>query len=106
MNDMKNLTQDEIRYQQALKRVKRIKGFYTHAIVYVIINIAILFSKINLAAGHWNIGLMDFSTAFLWGVGLLAHGLSVFLPSFMMGKDWEARKIQELMDKEKKNKWE
>ena len=32
-------TQDEIKYQEALKRVKKLKGFYTHAIVYVFINI-------------------------------------------------------------------
>ena len=38
MNNI-NLTQDEIKYQQALKRVKRIKGFYTHLMVYVVINI-------------------------------------------------------------------
>ena len=34
--------QDEIKYQEALKRVKKIKGFYTHAIVYIIINLMIV----------------------------------------------------------------
>lgn len=29
---------EEIRFQNALKRVKKIKGFYTHAIVYVVID--------------------------------------------------------------------
>ena len=35
-------TQDEIKYQEALKRVKKLKGFYTHSIVYFIINIMIM----------------------------------------------------------------
>ena len=106
MNNI-NLTPDEIKYQQALKRVKRIKGFYTHLMVYVVINIAIIFSKINFTNnGNWNFELRDLSTAFFWGIGLLAHALSVFMPTMLMGKDWEERKIKELMEKGKQNKWE
>ena len=101
------LTPDEIKYQQALKRVKRIKGFYTHLMVYLVINIAIILSNIGKTAdGKWHFELHNLSTAFFWGIGLLAHGLSVFLPGFIMGKDWETRKIQELMEKERNNKWE
>ena len=33
-----NLTPEEVKYQQALKRVKRIKGFYTHLMIYIVIN--------------------------------------------------------------------
>jgi hypothetical protein len=47
-----------------------------------------------------------FSTAIFWGIGLMAHALSVFLPSMIIGKDWEERKIKQLMEKEKQNKWE
>ena len=102
-----NLTQDEIKYQQALKRVKKIKGFYTHLMVYVVINIGILIANYphnehDEIFWRWQ----TFSTALFWGIGLAAHGLSVFLPSFMMGKDWEERKINELMEKERQNKWE
>jgi hypothetical protein len=50
--------------------------------------------------------MRNFSTAFFGGIGLAAHGLSVFLPSLIMGKDWEEKKIKELMEKEKNNKWE
>jgi 2TM domain len=50
--------------------------------------------------------LRQFSTAFFWGIGLAAHGLSVFMPTMILGKDWEDKKIKELMEKEKNNKWE
>ena len=101
------LSPDEIKYQQALKRVKKIKGFYTHAVVYVVINIAIIFSKINFTGnGNWNIELRDLFTTFFWGIGLLSHAMSVFMPGLLMGKDWEEKKIKELMEKEKQNKWE
>jgi hypothetical protein len=101
---MENL--DEIRYQEALKRVKKVKGFYTHLIVFVVINSMIIignYQQLNPGEDflHWQ----TFSTFFFWGIGLLAHGLSVFLPSIVLGKDWEERKIKELMEKEKSNQW-
>lgn len=103
---MNNLSPDEIKYQQALKRVKRIKGFYTHLMVYVVINIGILIANYmsNNPENFWRWEM--FSTAIFWGVGLLAHAMSVFIPSLLIGKDWEERKIKELMEKENQNKWE
>ena len=100
-------TQDEIKYQEALKRVKKIKGFYTHAIVYVIINVMIVIINIqSLNEGETYFQFKNFMTAFFWGIGLVAHGLSVFVPNWIMGQNWEERKIKEFMEKEKANKWE
>lgn len=97
-------TQDEIKYQEALKRVKKIKGFYTHAIVYVFVNIMIVFLNVkNLEPGETYFQFKNFMTAFFWGIGLLAHGLSVFVPNWIMGQNWEERKIKEFMEKEKNN---
>ena len=96
--------QDEIKYQEALKRVKKIKGFYTHAIVYVFVNIMIVFLNVkNLDPGETYFQFKNFMTAFFWGIGLLAHGLSVFVPNWIMGQNWEERKIKEFMEKEKNN---
>lgn len=100
-------TTDEIKYQQALKRVKQIKGFYSHAAIYLIINIMIVaFNIQELDEGETYFQYHNFFTAFFWGLGLLAHGLSVFMPSMLMGKDWEEKKIKELMEKDKQNKWQ
>ncbi|NNT72656.1 2TM domain-containing protein [Flavobacterium sp. IMCC34852] len=96
---------DEIKYQEAVKRVKRIKGFYSHAAVYVVINIILLIVNTqNSTEGffHWK----NFVTAMFWGIGLVAHGFSVFVPTMILGKNWEDKKIKELMEKEKNNKWE
>ncbi len=95
---------EQERYERAAKRVKKIKGFYTHAAVYVIINIMIVIINIqNLNEGESYFKHENFLTAFFWGIGLLAHGLSTFMPDFILGKDWEERKIKELMEKEKNN---
>ena len=36
---------EDVKYYEALKRVKRIKGFYTHLVIYIVINIIILISN-------------------------------------------------------------
>ncbi len=102
---MENL--DEIRYQEALKRVKKIKGFYSHLVVFVVINIMIMIVNIQeLDPGESYFQLHNFFTLLAWGVGLLAHALGVFLPSALLGKNWEEKKIKQLMEQEKNNKWE
>ena len=91
---------DEIKYQEAAKRVKKIKGFYTHLTVYIVVNTMIIIVNVqNLDEGESFFKFKTFSTALFWGIGLAAHGLSVFLPSLIMGKDWEEKKIKELMEK-------
>lgn len=98
----------DTRYELAYKRVKRIKGFYVHALVYLLVNAFIIVSSSSkndletAAFFRWE----TFSTAFFWGIGLLAHGLSVFGRDLFFGSDWEERKIKEFMDKDKNQKWE
>ena len=105
---MKNNINEQERYDIAVKRVKKIKAFYSHAMVYVVINIMIVIMNIqNLKPGESYFQWQNFTTLFFWGIGLLAHGASVFVPDFILGRDWEERKIQEFMEKERqKNRWE
>jgi hypothetical protein len=102
-----NYNPDE-RYNIAYKRVKRIKGFYIHALVYVLVNAFIIISSHNrsLLGNEVFFRWETFSTALFWGIGLLAHGLSVFGRNIFFSQNWEERKIQELMDKDKSDKWE
>ena len=99
---------EQIQYENALKRVKRVKGFYTHLIVYIVINIMIMIVNLqSLDKGESYFQLENFFTAFFWGIGLLSHFLSVFGPDLFLGKNWEERKIKELMEQEKNsNKWQ
>lgn len=104
---MEKNTLEQIRYEEAVKKVKKLKGFYTHAIVYVVINIMFVIVNFqNLGPGESYFQFKNFFTAFFWGIGLLAHGMATFVPYFILGKDWEERKIKELMEKEKADKWE
>lgn len=100
---MKNFDQ-EIAYEAAQKKVKKLKGFYIHLFVYIVVNVMIIYA--NYTYSKTNASLFEFrnfSTAFWWGIGLVAHGFNVFTIDLIFGKDWEERKIRELMNREKEN---
>lgn len=82
-------------YQQAKKRVGQIKGFYKHLALYVLVNALLL--TINIVTSPtW---LWFYWPLLGWGMGIAAHWVSVFGIGNVLGKDWEERKIKELMDK-------
>ncbi|SHM57752.1 2TM domain-containing protein [Flavobacterium chilense] len=97
-----NYTEAE-RYYKAQKKVKEIREFYEHLTVYLLVNPIVIVVNIMTSPGYlWFIWcLMG------WGIGLILHGLTVFnLPPFF-DKDWEERKIREILEKEgKKTTWE
>lgn len=94
------------RYQLAEKRVKILKGFYSHVIVFIIVNLIIVFINIqNLDAGESYFQWHNFITFSFWGMFLLAHIASVFLPNLIFGKGWEARRIKKYMDNDN-TRWE
>jgi uncharacterized integral membrane protein len=101
--------EEQIKYENAIKRIKKIKGFYIHLLVYIVINIMIIVVNIqNLETGESYFQFKNFFTAFFWGIGIISHALSVFGPDLFLGNDWEEKKIKELMDKEKRDqqKWQ
>ncbi|WP_338731055.1 2TM domain-containing protein [Mangrovimonas cancribranchiae] len=99
---------EQQRIDNARRRVKKLKGFYSHLVVYIVINaLLLIINVIYVNPGESFFQWSNFSTMFFWGIGLLAHGLTVFMPKFIMGKDWEERKIKQFMEQEKHhNRWE
>ena len=98
---------ESLEYRNAVKKVKALKGFYGHLAVYILINILLLFvytREEGLVAGLGEIS--NYFTAFFWGIGLVAHAAAVFLPNMIFGREWEERKIKELMEQEKRSTWE
>lgn len=91
-----NTTQEQ-NLQNAQRKVKKMKGFYTHVIVYVCVNLLIFIG--NYYESSNNIVKFDtYATAVFWGIGLFAHALSVFGGDFFFGRNWEERKIQEILN--------
>ena len=98
------------KYEQAQKQVKRIKSFYRHVFVYVLVILAVfivrfvVFPSIGFqyeAPGfnHW-LDLNTYGMAVVWLIALLIQAIFVFKPRRM--KEWEHKKINELMEREEK----
>lgn len=93
---------DDIAYKKAKDKVKEIKGFGYNLLSYCIMIPVLIVINLKFSPEfHW------FWFSILgWGTGLLFQGMSAFGYIPFLGRDWEDRKLKELMDKEeKKNKF-
>lgn len=97
-----NYTEAE-RYYQAQKKVKEIKDFYQHLTVYLLCSVIVVVVNLMTSPGYlWCVWCLSG-----WGVGVVLHGLKAFDRFPFFDKDWESKKINEILEKEKKNdKWE
>jgi hypothetical protein len=102
---MKTPDENSIQYQQAKKQVERLRAFYMHLFAYLVVNILIVFYNYSqLDPGESYFQFKNFFTATLWGIGLVAHAITVFLPKTNFVRNWENKKIKEMMDKQKEDR--
>ena len=100
-------------FEVAYRKVKRIKGFYSHLKVYIIVNAIIIVSSLNrdlIGSRFQDSGIFEwhtYTTAFYWGIAVLIHAFTVFGLDRFFSDDWEQKKIQKYMDEKKSNtsKW-
>lgn len=102
---------EQTKYERAKKKVESIKGFYKHLKAYIIVNLIIFILRVNIvnyiSGGeldtinfHRMLDWNTYLTPILWGIGLAAHGIFVFHGKINFIKNWEERKLKELIDKE------
>jgi hypothetical protein len=96
MNQQSPSNTDEA-YERARRKVKAIKGFYVHGIIYCVVIAALMLINFLTGRGYW----WFMWPAIGWGIGLAIHGFSVFGLDGVVGEDWEEKKIRELMERER-----
>lgn len=102
---MENISKDDIRYKEAERRVKKIKNFYVFIFIYIVVNIFILYLNYReLKPGETIWQLKYFTLPLFWGIAVVITAMRTFIPGFMLGSNWEDKKIKELMEKEKDSK--
>ena len=95
--DIQDLPEDE---QDAMEYVRDIRGFYIHAVQYVVVIAGL--AAINLFTSP---GYLWFLWAALgWGVGVAVHGLSVFEVINLFGDDWERRQVAKRLARTRRNR--
>ncbi|GLC93664.1 hypothetical protein Tamer19_30720 [Cupriavidus sp. TA19] len=83
-------------YEDARRRVRALRFFYMHAMVYVVVNgLMIAFHLFGSPHRPWSGGML-----IGWGVGLAMHGVMTWARVGLLGRDWEERKIAEYMARE------
>ncbi len=94
---MENLSfiKENSAYEKAAKRVKELKGFYGNLTSYcLVISFLLVINVLTSPRDLW-----FFWPMIGWGIGIALHAANVF----GIGKDWEDKKIRELMEEERKN---
>ncbi len=83
---------DGPRLALARRRVAALKGFYIHLFVFAMVVAGLI--VINLAAGGpwWVLWVL-----LGWGIGILAHAVTVFGRTSQAIADWEERKLRQFM---------
>lgn len=82
--------------ESARRQVRRIRFFYIHALIYgAVITMLVV---INLTSGDlWRGNWWVIWPATTWGVVLAIHGILANSAADLFGRDWEERKIDELV---------
>lgn len=86
--------EQEAKYLAAKRQVAKIKDFYIHLTIYLLV-ISMLF-LINLSGGGpwWFLWVV-----FGWGIAIVAHAVGTFGFAGTFGSEWEKKKIDEIMKK-------
>lgn len=102
-NIMKTITNsEEKKYDQAKKKVEKMKNFYANLVSYIGVNTFLIFLNYYTGWGHkWFVYPL-----IGWGIGLLFHYFEAFEHYPFLGKNWEEKKIQQLMKEDSKEMWE
>lgn len=93
MRESQQLYISDKRYQKAKERVEAIKGFYGNLTAYCIVIPFLVWLNFRSTSFPWAI-----FPALGWGFGLLMHGIEAYGYNPLWGKNWEEKKIKELMD--------
>lgn len=94
----KDYAQEQL-YIKAKKRVNDIKGFYVHLIV-TLFSLPIIITVNLIFVPHYHFFWFAAGGMFL---GIFFHWLGVFgFNQFGLSKEWEERKIREIMEQNKK----
>ncbi|MCO4820549.1 MAG: 2TM domain-containing protein [Flavobacteriaceae bacterium] len=99
----------EKKYIKVKARVEKLRSFYTHLTVYMVVN-GIIYSirivKNFLRGESFMDAIFDFSISgiwLVWGIVLIIHAFSVFGLPHILGNNWEEEKIKQFMEEDKHN---
>ncbi|MEO5775337.1 MAG: 2TM domain-containing protein [Flavobacterium sp.] len=94
--ETQNIYNENMAFMRAKDRVEKLKGFYGNLISYCCVVPVLVFINLKTGGFQW-----FWFPMFGWGMGVTFHAIE----TFGYGKSWEEKKIQEILNKDKQNKW-
>lgn len=95
-------TMDEVKMSEACReriaswRVRRMRGWYLHVTMYLVVTLASAAIDLFTTPGIiWFIGL-----ALFWGIGVLFHAITVFVFDKYFGGTWELEQVEKLLGRQ------
>jgi hypothetical protein len=107
---MENPTDEEKKMIRAVKRVEEIKGFYKHLVLYLIVNLFLMFitnyfdvtirifEELEVSSNISDSWFAQYPVWFIWGFFLAVEAIKVFLLPSFLNKNWQEKKIEEYMN--------
>jgi len=83
----------EERIARARRRLAALKGFYIHLFIFAVVMAGLTLVNAAVGGPWWVLWVL-----LGWGVGVLAHGLTVLGQSSRAIAHWEERKLKEFLD--------
>jgi len=68
---------DQVTRDEAKQKAQAVKEFYQHLTVYAVVNVLLFVINLVTSRGNW----WFYWPLLGWGIGVVAHGLTVFLGS-------------------------
>lgn len=94
--DNTNPSNDNSR-RDAVDYVRQLRRFYRDLMSYIVINIMLVIVNLVSSPHH----LWFYWVTIFWGLGVFYHAINVFGPARKFNKNWEERKIQEYLSRNK-----
>ncbi len=94
MLNQPNMTAEE---REAIEYVRDIKGFYNHAIQYLVVMALLLIINVIVSPDYYWVVW----PALGWGLGVVLHGLNVHEVFSLFGPHWEKKQINRYLRQKK-----
>jgi len=88
----------DLKYERAKEHVEKLKGFYIHFAIYLIMVPVFIFLNFRSTGFPWAI-----FPIVGWGFGVAGHAMETYNYNPLLGKNWEERKMKEFMKEDDYN---
>lgn len=105
-----NGVQKAAKLRRVKKRIVKLKEFYKHVAVYVVVHLFIIGRRVYLDVSHGDTFIEALTSGgnyrlfFWWSVFLILHAFKIYRLDFLFGKNWEQRQIAKEMNNDKIDK--